>query len=230
MDDRYKVTQLELEGIGAQLEIEEDAVVNALSAHDIRVMAEGVKAALKLESIEFDKAIRWLEVYQNLLNNGWRWRVAAYVAWASTPKRKRWPRTQDDLAINVLGLTSDRAIITWRKKNPAIDELIGILQGNAMLEGRADAIDALLESAATESYRNQPDRRLLFQLTGDLVEKSSIETRDGSKLKQNLRELSDAELLTMGGEKAKELLKRMRDEILVEEPVEKDLSEGSDGH
>lgn len=214
MDNRYKVTQLELEGIGQQLEIEEEAGKTALSVKDIRIMAEAAKAALKAEEIPIEKAIRWLDTYQNLLNVGWRWQVAAFVAWASTPKRKRWPRTQEELAINVLGLTSDRAIANWRSKNPAIDELIGILQGNAMLEGRADAIDALLESAATDSYRNQPDRRLLFQLTGDLVEKSSVIDKDSTKLAKDLRKMSDADLLNMGGEKAKELLKRMRDEAL----------------
>lgn len=210
MDNRYKVTQLELEGIGQQLEIEVEPGAKALSAQDLRVMAEAAKEALKKENIPFEKAVRWLDTFQELLNVGWRWQVAAFVAWASTPKRKRWPRTQEELAVEVLGLASDRAIANWRKKNPAIDELIGILQGNAMLEGRADAIDALLESAATDSYRNQPDRRLLFQLTGDLVEKSEVGVTN--PLTQDNNKLSDAALLAKAGPKAKELLDKMREE------------------
>jgi hypothetical protein len=216
MDNKYRVTQLELEGIGAQLEIDEDAGSVPLSKADILVMAEASKHALEAAEIPFEKAMRWLDTYQSLLNSGWRWRVAAYVAWASMPKKKRWPQTQDELAINVLGLTTDRAITTWRKKNPAIDTLIGVLQGNAMLEARADAIDALVESASNQSYRNNPDRRLLFQMTGDLVEKSSVNINDGSRLKQDLRGVSDAELLAMSGEKAKELLALMREQALSE--------------
>jgi hypothetical protein len=216
MDSKYRVTQLELEGIGAGLEIEEDYGAVPLSRGEILVMAEASKSALEAAGIAFEKALRWLEMYQSLLNSGWRWRVAAYVAWASMPKKKRWPQTQDELARDVLGLTSDRAITTWRKKNPAIDTLIGVLQGNAMLEARADAIDALVESASNESYRNNPDRRLLFQMTGDLVEKSAVSVNDGSRLKQDLRSVSDAELLAMSGEKAKEVLAMLRAQALDE--------------
>lgn len=210
MDSKYRVTQLELENIGGSMEIDEDSGSVPLSRYEITLMAEASKKALEAAGIPFAKAIRWLDTYQSLLNSGWRWRVAAYVAWASMPKRKRWPETQDQLATEVLGLTSDRAITTWRKKNPAIDTMIGVLQGNAMLEARADAIDALVESASNESYRNNPDRRLLFQMTGDLVEKSAINLNDGSKVSQDLRGVSDAELLAMSGEKAKELLAMMR--------------------
>jgi hypothetical protein len=216
MENKYRVTQLELENIGSSLEIEEDAGSTPLSKNEILLMAEASKKALLAADIPFEKATRWLQTYQSLLNSGWRWRVAAYVAWASMPKKKRWPLTQDELATDVLGLTSDRAITTWRKKNPAIDTMIGVLQGNAMLEARADAIDALVESASNESYRNNPDRRLLFQMTGDLVEKSQVNVNDGSKLQQDMRGLSDAELLAMSGEKAKELLAMMRQKALDE--------------
>jgi hypothetical protein len=210
MDNRYKVTQLELEGIGQGLEIEVEPGAKALSAQDIRVMAEAAKAALDMEGIPFEKAIRWLDTFQELLNVGWRWQIAAYVAWASVPKRKRWPRTQEALATEVLGLMSDRAIANWRTKNPAIDELIGILQGNAFLEGRADTIEAMLESAANPSYRNSGDRRLHLTITGDLVEKSAVEVKN--PLTQDNNQLSDAALLAKAGPKAKELLDKMREE------------------
>lgn len=64
-------------------------------------------------------APRWMDDFMELCKGGWPWRVAAYIAWASTPKGSREPKTQDELARNHLGLTSDRAINTWRRKNPA---------------------------------------------------------------------------------------------------------------
>jgi len=99
-------------------EAEEDAATNHDDAQE-----RNERARMALEAM-FGKigAPRWLDDYLELCKGGWPWRVAAYIAWASTPRGSREPKTQDDLARNHLGLTSDRAINTWRKKNPAIDE------------------------------------------------------------------------------------------------------------
>ncbi len=65
-----------------------------------------------------------MQDYQMLRDQCWPWRVAAYIAWASSPRVGRQPHTQMELAKQILGLTSDRVINTWRKKNPAIDEIV----------------------------------------------------------------------------------------------------------
>src|SRR5512133_2078388 len=83
-------------------------------------------------------APRWLDDYLELCKGGWPWRVAAYIAWASTPKGSREPKTQEELARNHLGLTSDRAIMTWRKKNPAVDEMVRMMQSGSLFKHRAE--------------------------------------------------------------------------------------------
>lgn len=117
----------------------------------------------------------WWDTYQQLLNSKWPWRIACFVAWASSPKLNRWPKTQDEFAQKVLGLTSDRVIATWRKKSPDIDGAISLLQSATMLEHRADVIKALVESASNSDHRSNPDRKLFFEMTGDYVPRSRVD-------------------------------------------------------
>lgn len=111
----------------------------------------------------------WYGEYEELLAAGWPFRVAMYIAWAATPKAGRKPKSLGELA-SVMGLNSPRAIHSWRSKNPAIDQVVTMLQGRPLFEARADAIQALVESASNPAYRNAADRRLFFQLVGDLAE------------------------------------------------------------
>src|SRR5690349_10609759 len=43
---------------------------------------------------EREVAPRWMELYKRLVDGGWKWRVAVYIAWAAQPKKYRWPETQ----------------------------------------------------------------------------------------------------------------------------------------
>lgn len=117
----------------------------------------------------------WFDTYLQLINSSWPWRVAVYVAWASSPKINRWPKTQHELAVEVLGLTSDRVIATWRKKSPDIDAMISLLQSAPMMEHRADVIKALVESASSADHRSNPDRKLYFEMTGDFVPRQRVD-------------------------------------------------------
>jgi len=110
---------------------------------------------------------KWFDVYQQLIAAGWSWRIACYVAWAASPKINRLPKTQDGLARDVLGLNSDRRITEWRRKNPAIDELVGDLQAAPLLAHRADVIEALIQSASNHNYKNHQDRKLFLEMTND---------------------------------------------------------------
>src|SRR3989304_9055123 len=65
------------------------------------------------------KAPKWMEPLLYLLDHNWPWRQAVYIAWAASPRVERWPATQELLATQVLGLTSDRVIAEWRRKKPA---------------------------------------------------------------------------------------------------------------
>lgn len=120
---------------------------------------------------------RWFEQYQALLDAGWPWRVACYIAWAASPRIGRWPSTQDGLAREVLGLTGPRQIATWRKRNASIDETIAIIQAAPLMEHRADVLRALAVSASDPDHRSNPDRKLYLELIGDYTPRQRVEVR-----------------------------------------------------
>jgi hypothetical protein len=111
-----------------QLDLPEVEEGDAIAPDEVQARNEIARKALEAM---FGKsgAPRWLDDYLELVRGGWPWRVAAYIAWASSPRAAREPKTQDTLARFHLGLNSDRAISTWRKRNPAIDEVVRMLQG-----------------------------------------------------------------------------------------------------
>ena len=118
----------------------------------------------------------WFERFEQLLNGGWPWRQAAYIAWASTPKEGRAPKTQEELAKQVLNLTSDRAISTWRKKNPAIDTMVTLLQSAELWDHRADAFQQLVDGVkkAGTDYKFAKHLEIFLRMTGDDVPTSQL--------------------------------------------------------
>lgn len=179
--------------------------VEEAALQDERVSSEAALAALSVLRIKaergdgtrVDVVPRWMELYKRLADGGWKWRVAVYIAWASQPKKYRWPETQEELAVTCLGLNSDRAIATWRKKNPAIDETISMLQGSIIFDALPDALDAMVEVATEADYKGHADRKLMFEMGGIYTPSSKITAEIAKKLsKQNMGEsdLSDQEL------------------------------------
>lgn len=173
--------------------MEED--VELISVDEARLRNETARKALGAR----DTLPGWYEEYLNLVNGGWPWRVAAYIAWAAAPRAGRWPETQERLALDVLGLSSDRQIIKWRKNNPAITSLISTLQAAPMLKHRADVIDALIQAAKDPDYKSHQDRKLFLEITGDYIPASKwlqeIQTSTGDALKNK----SSAELEKYAG-------------------------------
>ena len=215
-----RVTQLELENFGIGLQNAEEADgKELLSVADIRARELLFTSTLKATGkIEADEEIpSWADVYNQLLNANVRPRIAAYVAWATMPKKYRWPETQDKLAVEVLGLTSDRVIATWRKKYPEIDMMISELQAEAMLEYRPGAFHALGTVASDPSYRANPDRRLFFEMTKDYTPRQKIEGDDGKgvghKVLGQLKKLSTAQLIEALGPEALQIVKELEEEL-----------------
>ena len=131
---------LDLIGVDEAIQLDEkvanEAALAALSALRIKVKGD--------DGNDIEITPRWMDLYKRLIEGGWKWRVAVYIAWASQPKKYRWPMTQEELAVNCLGLNSDRAIATWRKKNPTIDETISMLQGSIIFDALPDALNAMV--------------------------------------------------------------------------------------
>jgi hypothetical protein len=137
----------------------------------------------------------WYEEYEALVYGGWPKRAAMYIAWASCPKKGRWPKTLDELA-SLMGLRSPRVIHQWRQRNPEIERQVSVMQAAPLFKHRADAIQALVESASDPDYRHAPDRRTLFTMTGDLEDTINVR-RSGSR--NDLSQMSDAELAELAG-------------------------------
>jgi hypothetical protein len=117
--------------------------------------------------------------YRLLRQAGWDWRIATFIAWKASPKRDRVPSTQDELAIQVLGLTSDRVITQWRQKYPEIDDVVATLQAAPLWEHRRDVINALVKSASNSDHRSNPDRKLYLEMTGDYTPKQTVTVKGG---------------------------------------------------
>lgn len=136
----------------------------------------------------------WMEDYWDLLAEGWDWRQAVYMLWATQPADGRSPKTQAELATQVLGLRSDRVIRDWREKNPAIDVRIRQLQLSMLTKHRADVLATLVAMAKTEDYKAHQDRKLFLEMTGDYVPKS---IRGNVTLPLTAEEIADADETTL---------------------------------
>lgn len=145
----------------------------AFPADEARLRSEASRKALEGMYGKMG-APRWLDDYLELCKGGWPWKVAAYIAWASTPKGSREPKTQEELARIHLGLSSDRAINTWRRKNPAIDEKVRIMQAGPLFKHRAEIFIALAAVAVKPEYKSHNDRKLALELMGDYMPAQKI--------------------------------------------------------
>jgi|GEM_PF-869257 len=183
----------DLVGIDEDAKLDErmtsEAALAALSALRISVKDDAGK--------DMQIAPRWMDLYKRLLEGGWKWRVAVYIAWASQPKKYRQPATQEELATKCLGLNSDRAIATWRKKNPTIDETISMLQGSIIFDALPDALNAMVEVATEPDYKGHADRKLMFEMAQIYTPSSKITAELAKKLgksKEDVTDLSDDDL------------------------------------
>lgn len=178
----------ELQQIPLGLQIEEEESGGSISPEDARRISEAAREALNMQG----EKPEWFLRYEELRGAGWPWRVACYIAWASSPRNNRQPATQELLAIQTLGLKSDKQIWAWRKKNPAIDETVALLQAAPLFEHRSDIFDALIKSATSPDYKSHQDRKIALEMLGDYVPRAKVEVERHTV--EDLEQLSDAEL------------------------------------
>jgi hypothetical protein len=180
---------LDFEWVGVDEAIQQDekvtseAALAALSALRIKIKDDS--------GTDIEVTPRWMDLYKRLVEGGWKWRVAVYIAWASQPKKYRWPLTQEELAVKCLGLTSDRAIATWRKKNPTIDETISMLQGSIIFDALPDALNAMVEVATESDYKGHADRKLMFEMAQIYTPSSKITAEIAKKLGKGVNDVND---------------------------------------
>lgn len=172
-------------------EMEEGAV----SMEEARLRSETALKAFELRGGKRELPA-WYDEYATLRSGGWPWRVAAYIAWASSPKVDRVPKTQDELAREHLGLTSDRAFTTWRKRNPTIDEMVTMLQAAPLWEHRADSFKQLIDGMKKSGldYKFFHHLKLYFEMTGDYIPMSKLAAFLKRSTSGGLEAMSDEEL------------------------------------
>jgi hypothetical protein len=120
-------------------------------------------------------AYDWAEAYLALRAEGWDWRKAVFIAWASQPAATRLPETQKELATEVLGLKSAHTISKWKRKHPEIEAAIVEQQAAPLLKYRADVFEALGQVARMVDPRAKPDRQLFLEMTGDYKPRQAVE-------------------------------------------------------
>lgn len=185
----------EFRQLALDLELPE-VVSDGVTVEEARRRSETALTALKMMRGTKD-APPWLDAFFQLLDGGWPWRQASYIAWSSTPRDGRYPATQDELSRKFLGLTSDHQIAVWRKKNPAILEMIAVLQSAPLWEQRADQFKALNEGAnkAGEDYKFFNHLKLAMEMRRDYIPASQISAELTKRLgATDLSNLSDEEL------------------------------------
>lgn len=162
LNDEYKQIALDLE----LPEVESEGV----SVDEARLRSETARAALIILKGKGEQPA-WFERFEMLMDGGWPWRQAVYIAWASMPKNGRMPETQEQLATQYLNLNSDRVISSWRKKNAAIDTMIAVLQSSELWDYRADAFKGLIEGmqSAGSDYKFFNHLKLFMEMSGDYI-------------------------------------------------------------
>ncbi len=177
--------------LGFELDdVGDDARERGISPAEAQLISRSAQAALEDGASGMPA---WARDYLDLRQDGWPWRVAVLIAWSASPRDGRHPKTQADLANSVLGLKSDRVIREWKRKNPAIEAAIGVLEARQLFEHRAQVLRALADSASSTSHKNHPDRKLFLELTGDYTPRVKVDQNVTGKPK-DMAGLSDAEL------------------------------------
>lgn len=115
----------------------------------------------------------WVGDYMALLDEGWYWRDACYIAWKGSPRPQRRPETMEMLA-NLMGF-SVRTLKGRLTKNPAIRLRAARTVAARAFDAVDDVWDALIASASDPNYKNHPDRKLYMEMTGQYTPKQAID-------------------------------------------------------
>jgi len=130
--------------------------------------------ALGMQDTFEGREIPWREDYDALMGEddwGWfdgpewnRWRIAAYIAWASCPADRRSPATIEEFA-RLVGW-SPRSLRKYRSRHPEIEQMVreNILQ--PLFQRRATVLQTLVQQAELPDYKSFKDRELFLKLVG----------------------------------------------------------------
>jgi len=182
------------EVVQVTFDLEEPGQGERQFAFGLKLVDEGLAGPERLSEIG---VTGYQDFYHKLLEAGWHWRKAAFMAWRAAPRGSRWPETQQELAA-ALGLASDRAFRIWLKKNQQMEQVIR--QAALMVfESHLADVDLVTIQQARQPNSGVPERALYYKRYQDLLaridETRPQEQDDGS----DLSDLSDEELAAEAG-------------------------------
>jgi len=212
IDDLSRLEQLDFElGIEEAAIVPENGRPGFVSPEEAQARSEAARRLLDArfstaeneEEAQAEGLNQWKLLYGSLRDMGWPWRVAAYIAWESSPRIGRWPETVKGLATQILGLASDRQIYSWKEKNPLIEELIIKLRTDPLMAHLPKIWDAFINVATTADYKSIPAMRMAFEMAGVYREQKDIHVH---------RDDGDVELNKMSYDDLLELERKLRTE------------------
>ena len=199
---KFDLVELGQMSLGLDVEATEPDVWPGLTPEEQAARAEQARKVLEGGG-HWEKAPDWFGDYAQLRELGFTWRVAVYVAWSATPKAERWPKNQEELATQVLGLSSSQAVSRWRRKDPRIDDAIVMMQSAPLFEHRAGFYKAMIQVGTEADYKGFNDRRMALEMLGDYVPRSQMEVKS-KRLVNDLSEMSEEELTALAGRRKAE--------------------------
>jgi hypothetical protein len=147
-----------------------------------------------------EKCSSWWNDFMRLTDgDAAQWRISAYIAWASSPYKQRWPETLKDLCAEVLKCSPSR-LHRLRRMHPEIEQRIAQEQVAPLMLHRRDVLDALIDVASTHDPSAHSDRKLFLEMAGDYKPKSALALtgENGGPIQtlelSELSKLDDAEL------------------------------------
>lgn len=112
--------------------------------------------AEELRAFEFAlRDLPWADVYAGMLAAGFKWREAAYVAWAVQTKENRQPKTGMELA-KLLGCNKNK--ISQMAGDPRLQAMKFKFVNIAYLDSLPDIIQASIDVASKPTYKSTPER------------------------------------------------------------------------
>jgi hypothetical protein len=208
------------------LDLPEEESSSVLSAEDIQLRKDVARAFIenpetwpKGENGKPKKPF-WFDSYEKLSAGRWPFRVAVLIAWLGTPKKYRWPKTQDELA-DMLGMGSDRQFSVWIAKNPQIKAMVHEAWKERALDRISDSMEAMFEVAANPDYKGRGDRELHFKVAEILTDKVILDNSGNV----DLSKLSFEEKLRLAGLDNAEALLALKKQLAERQSVLEDYSE-----
>jgi len=162
----------------------------------------------------------WFDRYVTLSETRWPFRVAVLTAWLETPRKYRWPKTQDKLA-DILGMGSDRQFTVWMAKNPQIKAMVHQAWKERALDRLNDSMEAMFEVAAMPDYKGRGDRELHFKVAEILSDRVILDNSGNV----DLSKLSFEEKLRLAGLDSPDALMALKKELAQKQSVSENYSE-----